>query len=214
VSKTNNRRGAAAVTYPIDPYHWYVEGQDCTRALLDVETFRGGIWDPCCGMGNIIRAVIKEGYTTSVGTDLKRRVPRRTPWFGGTHDFTAWDRPAARRNIVFNPPFFGAKGTEQFIRHALTMPGVEKVAAFTNLGFLAGNGRWNKLYAEHPPTRAYVLAPRPSCPPGYHIWAGGEIGGGTADWCWIIWDRLVPPPPLIGFGRAQPRPFDPDRRSA
>ncbi|AKU43482.1 methyltransferase [Caulobacter phage Sansa] len=210
MSKTNNRRGAAAVTYPIDRLHWYVESGDNTRGLLDVEKFEGGIWDPCCGMGNIVRAAIGEGYTTSIGTDLKRRVPRRTPWFGGTHDFlrTRWGR-APRKNIVMNPPFFGAKGTEEFIRAALALEGVEKVCVFANLGFLASNGRWEGLYMDHLPNRAYVIAPRPSCPPGYHIWAGGDVGGGTADWIWLVYDLTAPRPTHIDMGRVKPRARQP-----
>lgn len=201
MTATNNRRGAKAGTFPRDPLDWYVEGRACSRALFRVERFPGGIHDPCCGQGNIVREAIGAGLHNSLGTDLKRRVAKASPpvWWGGTHDFH--DLGPRRRNIVCNPPFFKGAGTEAFIRKALDEPRVEKVAIFTDLSFLAGAGRWDTLYRDHPASRAYIITPRPSCPPGYFLWAGGKAQGGTANWVWIIWDRTEPVPfrgpPLI-----------------
>lgn len=48
------------------------------------------------------------------------------------------------------------------------------------------------LYAECPPRRIYILTPRPSCPPGEYLLNGGKAGGGTADWCWLVWDLQSP----------------------
>lgn len=43
--------------------------------------------------------------------------------------------------------------------------------------------------------RVYILAPRPSCPPGEYLKAGNKAGGGTADWIWAVWDRTAPAAP-------------------
>lgn len=171
--------------------HWYVEPERCTAQLLEVERFNGAIHDPACGRGNIVRTLIEAGYT-AVGTDIERRVPEGTDWFLGEVDFLAGDMPPFHYpNIVMNPPFFRAKGAEGFIRKALSIA-EGKVAAFLDMRFIAGEGRARGLFADHPPYRIWMVTPRPSCPPGEYLLAGGEPMGGTADYCWMVWDRTAP----------------------
>ena len=93
----------------------------------------------------------------------------------------------ANVNIVTNPPFFRGKGTEAFIRRALEFS-ANKVAVFTSIGFLAGGSRAAGLYRDYPPHRVWIVTPRVSCPPGEWIAAGNKAGGGTDDWCWLVWD--------------------------
>ncbi len=31
-----------------------------------------------------------------------------------------------------------------------------------------------------------------SCAPGEFIAAGGNVGGGTADYVWLVWDKTLP----------------------
>ena len=69
---------------------------------------------------------------------------------------------------------------------------VEKVAAFVDIKFLAGGGRANGLYRELPPNRVWIITPRPSCPPGEVLKAGGKAEGGTADWIWMVWGKTAP----------------------
>ncbi|KAB0269010.1 hypothetical protein [Microvirga brassicacearum] len=178
-----------------DELDWYVEPEASTRALLAAEGFFGdGIYDPCCGGGNIVRAALAEGYGDSVGTDIVRRVPVDTSWFLGESDFLKADpafAPARYRSVMMNPPFFRGKGTEAFIRRGLELCS-GKLAVFTDLKFLAGSGRANSLWAEHPPTRVWMITPRPSCPPGEWLEAGNKAGGGTADWIWLVFDQTAP----------------------
>jgi hypothetical protein len=168
---------------------WYVEPRLVTESLLGVERFVGEIHDPACGQGNIVRELIRGGYKAT-GTDLVRRAEGNDPWFTGTVDFLecAYYGPP---NIVTNPPFFRGKGTEDFIRKALKVA-TGKVAVFTEVRFLTSSGRANGLYAEHPPTRIWMVTPRPSCPPGEFLKSGGEAKGGTPDFCWIIFDKTAP----------------------
>ena len=90
-----------------------------------------------------------------------------------------------------NPPFVRAKGAEAFIRKALALAS-GKVAAFVDIRFIASAKRANGLFADFPPCRIWVVIPRPSCPPGSYLEAGNKAGGGTADWCWIVWDKTAP----------------------
>jgi hypothetical protein len=178
---------------------WYVEEEPADRALFKVERFIGHIWDPACGGGNIIRAAIDSGYQWRVvGTDIKRRVEKEY-WFSGEQDFLDFKGQSLAQNIVMNPPFFRAHGAEAFIRKALSLaPG--KVAAFVDMKFLASSGRANGIYAEFPPTRIWMITPRPSCPPGEYLAAGNKPEGGKQDFIWMVWDMSAPPTPMSQFG--------------
>lgn len=173
------------------PDDWYVEEVHSTRALLKVETFVGACWDPSCGGGNIVRT-LREAGLPAIGTDLRRRVAAGTEWFVGQFNFLErlW-RVSPAPNIVMNPPYFRAWGTEMFIRKALAIPGVEKIAAFVNIKFLAGEGRSLGLFTEYPPTRIIFVSPRPNCPPGGFLLDGGKAEGGTDDYVWLIWDMGI-----------------------
>ena len=106
---------------------------------------------------------------------------------------TLWREPLhAARSIVSNPPFYRGEGTEDFIRKAVSIPGLAKLAVFADAKFLGGAGRAAGLWAQHPPARVWWLTPRPSCPPGAHLLAGGRAEGGTAEWCWLVWDLTAP----------------------
>lgn len=165
---------------------WYVEPEYCTSALLSVERFDGLILDPACGQGNIVKTMIATGYS-AVGTDIVQRVNDEW-WFGGIYDFLEGEvlHPTIP-NIVCNPPFMRAKGTEAFIRRALAMTN-RKVCIFTDVKFLAGSKRAHGIYSEFPPDRVWIINPRPSCPPGEFLLNGGEAKNGQADWCWLVWD--------------------------
>jgi hypothetical protein len=166
---------------------WYIEPERVTHQLCAAEKFVGRIFDPCCGKGNIVKSLISEGYEAT-GSDLVDRAGS-PEWFVGISDFLE-DETGAHDNIVMNPPFFKGKGTEGFIRKALSVTR-GKVCAFTEVRFLGSAGRANGLYAEFPPARIYYLTPRPSCPPGEFLEAGGKATGGTPDFCWLVFDNSV-----------------------
>lgn len=172
-----------------DDLDWYVEPPSATDALLRVERFVGGIHDPACGQGNIVLTASANGYAAT-GSDVVDRAGSPA-WFMGRFDFLKAGYPKAIDNIVVNPPFFKAKGAEAFIRKALDVAR-GKVAVFVDIKFLAGSGRANGLYRELPPHRVWIITPRPSCPPGHVLAAGGKAAGGTADWCWLVWDKTAP----------------------
>lgn len=171
-----------------DDLDWYVEPKRATEQLLTVERFVGRIHDPSCGQGNIVTTLITHGYHAS-GSDLVDRTGG-AGWFRGGADFLS-DGAMYAENIVMNPPFFRAKGAEAFIRKAIQVA-TAKIAAFVDIRFLAGDGRANGLFAEHPPNRVWIVTPRVSCPPGQYLLDGGKAGNGSSDWCWLIWDKTAP----------------------
>lgn len=180
----------AAHIWARDALDWYVEDQRVTRQLLGVERFVGAIYDPCCGMGNIVQACRDAGYI-ALGSDIKRRVRSDADWFLGEKDFLQDDFLVYAPNFLMNPPYFGGAGTEAFIRRALGVA-TGKVCVFVDRRFLTGKRRAAGLYTEHPPTRVWEITPRPSCPPGEYLEAGNKAGGGTADYAWLVWDLTAP----------------------
>lgn len=178
-----------------DELDWYVEPEWVSDVLFAVEQFEEQVFDPACGAGNICSAAARAGVTSVGGSDLVKRCARPQGWhWFGKLDFLCGELPrclVGTTNIVTNPPFFRAKGTEAFARKALSLA-TRKVAIFASLPFLASQRRANGLYAEFPPARVWVLAERPSCPPGEMICAGHKPKGGTEDWCWLVWDKTAP----------------------
>lgn len=183
--------GAPVKMYARGADDWYVEPVEATALLLAHEDFGPVVWDPACGGGNVCRAVIASGRVAQ-GTDIVRRAPDEdSDWWMGEEDFLESRDICPRHSIITNPPFFRAAGTEAFIRHALRS-NAAKIAIFTDIKFLAGQRRANGLFKDHPPTRVWICAKRPSCPPGEHLAAGHKAEGGTADWCWLVWDLAAP----------------------
>ena len=182
-------RDLKAKVWERDALDWYVEDGKVSDALFRVERFVGYVWDPACGGGNILEAASRADYPP-VGTDIKKRVNRY--WFRREADFLAWNEQPLAQNILCNPPYGGGKLAEAFIRQALALA-TGKVAMFLDTRFLSGAKRAAGLYAEHRPHRAWILTPRPSCPPGEWLAAGNTAGGGTADFLWLVWDKTAPP---------------------
>lgn len=171
-------------------HDWYVEPSRASDALFRVEKFEGAVWDPACGKGNIVLSARAAGLLAT-GSDVIDRSPVRPPWFFGEIDFLTDDGPTLAPNIVTNPPFYRAKGAEAFIRKALSLA-TGKVCAFVDIRFVAGDARATGLFKDHPPTRIWVIHPRVSCPPGEYLEAGGKAEGGSADWCWLVFDQQDP----------------------
>lgn len=166
------------------PDDWYVEPKRVTEQLLTAERFEGRTWDPACGRGHIVETLLAHGLD-ACGTDLRKRTD--AGWFRGTIDFLRQPWRVRSQNIVTNPPFYGGEGAERFIRLALdAVPG--KVAVFVEARFLGGHGRAVDLFGKYPPSRIWMVLPRPSCPPGAYIEAGGKAESGRQDYLWLVWD--------------------------
>lgn len=193
VKETRDRKSKV---WEREPDEWYVEPAAAVEFLLQRERFFGPVYDPCCGGGTIPKTMLAHGIE-AFGTDLRTRRPG-AEWFRGELDFMLdYQTPVPDcREIVFNPPFFKGKGLEAFLRRALSMP-VTKVAAFVPARFLWSEDRAKGLYAQEQPARIWPIYPRPSCPPGPYLDAGGKAEGGSPDFAWVVWD--------VGITRGQTR---------
>ena len=174
----------AAHQKPLAPQSWYWEPPEVTVALFDAAaeigfTFTGPIHDPCCGSGRIPIVARSYGYEAT-GSDLVDR----GFGVGGVDFFEDW---TPRETLIFNPPGGGQADptlSTRFVLHALDL--AQQVAVIVPVPWQCGQGRRDKLFTPRPPVWILALADRPSMPPG-----GTDIPakGGTADYCWILWER-------------------------
>jgi hypothetical protein len=191
-TQADARRGTAEASsagrsrVDIEP-RWLVE------ALLDAERFKGSVYDPFCGGGNIVGACLERGLA-AIGTDLFDR------GFGTRRDAFRIAEPID--NVLCNPPF---KRIEEVIRHFLPLV-QRKLALLARLNVLEGQER-HALFAESPPARVWVSSRRPSIPPGDLAHPRDQFGamnplpasGGSTAFAWVVWDREYVGPPVLGW---------------
>lgn len=175
----------AAHVWDREEHEHYVEPEWCSQRLFQVEPFVQEVWDPACGFGRICESAHAAGHAV-VGTDIVDR-----GYSHGSVDFLKADN--VRANIVSNPPF---DIFQDFARHALKLAR-NKVALIWLVPRLNA-ARW---LAETPLARVWLLTPRPSMPPGHTITAGQKPGGGTQDFCWLVWEQGYRGKPELGWLR-------------
>ena len=162
--------------FPREQNEHYVEPSWVSRRLFETEPFQGAIVDPACGWGRIVIEARRARHCAA-GFDLVDRGwdSTRTP----LDFFTVNER---FDNIVTNPPF---ACVPEFITHAVECARYKVAAIFPFARLVAAHGWLDRL----PLARVLMLTPRPSMPPGRYIKAGGKVGQGRADFCWLIFEH-------------------------
>lgn len=188
----NKHQGDA---YAEDEHGWYREPRSCVEQLFDAVDFRGGlIYDPCCGVGNILDVAKDRGFAT-IGSDIVQRGARHPFTRGNFLKLTRFPRPIDRPlNIVMNPPFNTPPGSALAIAlKAIEFVPFWRFAMLVPLEFVCGQDRYEDLFSKHPPWGVAYCSQRPSMPPGTEVEAlallGKDFRGGKADFVWIIWER-------------------------
>ena len=168
---------------------WYVEPADAVRGLFELQRFAGTGWDPACGGGTITRTA-REFAAVVQASDIVRRDPE-LPMV--EHDFLAPSGvPFWADYIVCNPPFALA---EPFLRRALDLAMVSKVALLLRWSWAEGRGRrW--VWDSTPLAWLHPFAGRVSMPPGG---AAVRAKGGAVAFAWWVWDKSHPigTPPMV-----------------
>jgi hypothetical protein len=182
------QRRRASHIFAKEPNGHYVEPAWCSARLFAVEDFgpkSGLIVDPACGWATILKSARSAGYRRVLGCDVVDRLHwtedrDKLPFY--QHDFLNGDRPTkgAIQSIICNPPF---DHVEEFCQRAVALA-QHKVAMLI---------LHRRLVAAHwlprlPIESVYLLTPRPSMPPGEWIEAGNTPGGGTQDFCWLVFN--------------------------
>jgi hypothetical protein len=183
-------RPLAAHAWDRVPHDFYVEPTWVSQRLFAVEGFMGCVWDPASGIGRIPEAAGIAGYRM-IATDL---IDRGYSKLDAVVDFLHCERGV--ENVVCNPPYSIFR---PFAEHALKLA-TDKVAMI-----------WltRRLNAAHwlqrtPLARIYLLTPRPSMPPGDVVLAGEKPGGGTQDFCWLVWERDYAESPTVHWLARRP----------
>jgi len=175
------------------PDDFYTEPDWVDERLFAQERFDGEIIDPACGLGRIVKAACRAGYT-AYGTD---RVSR-SDYCREEQDFLRYAGPCPGA-IVSNPPF---KLAREFAEKALGLA-LHKVALLLPTLWLHGDER-SRWLEQTPLVKVLIITPRPSMPPGPVIEAGIAPGGGKADFAWFIWQRGHIGPAAIDWLRRKP----------
>jgi hypothetical protein len=178
--------------WPKTEDEWFVEPQWVTTWLLQREMFKGAVWDPACGQGNVVKACIERGLM-ACGSDIKCRGVEGKEWWMGAIDFLRMPSAPWDYNVICNPPYGRALVAEAFIRRACALQHARRVAMFLNSKFLFSERRARGLFRELPPTRVWPVLPRPSCPPGALLRDGlVKAQGGVENYVWMVWDLNKP----------------------
>jgi hypothetical protein len=176
-----------------ESHEHYVDESWCSERLFEEEAFPWPIWDPACGWGRIGQAAPRPCRSTDL--------VNRGYGIGGVDFLKTTKMRAGSRSIICNPPF---NLMEEFALHSLKI-GAKKVAMIALVRRLPA-ARWLQ---ETPLSRVWLMTPRPSMPTGRHIREGGKVGGGTQDFCWLVWEREHRGPPTIRWlhrdDRVKPR---------
>ena len=161
---------------------FYATPSESTSALLNVEEFVGGIYEPCCGQGHIAN-VLKDigGYEVEASDLIDRGY--------GTPRIDFLMERTRRDNIVTNPPY---KNALDFAEQAINLS-KRKVALLLKLNFLEGVARY-KFFKEHPPKTVWVFSQRQSL-----MKNGTPYSGGMMALAWFVWEKNNNEQPRIGW---------------
>lgn len=146
------------------------------------------IWECACGNGSLASILkFSKGGFEVIATDLKDR------GYGiSGKDFLQMDADWLYHNtfykidtILTNPPYSLAT---EFIEHALDiLPYGGLYIAFMNIGYLAGQKRWQRVYQFGTLREVYVFSKR------MEVWKNGEPPkdkcGSIANYAWYVFQK-------------------------
>jgi len=166
---------------------YYSTPPHATEALLDVESFDGSIYEPCCGEGHIAKVLEEKGHDVESADLIDRG-------YGNVNKDFLFEQEK-RDNIITNPPF---KNALDFAKHSIWIAD-KKVALLLKLAFLEGVER-KKFYETYPPIRVWVFSRRLSLlKNGEEYHNGVKWKSGMICMAWFIWEKGYQGKPQIGW---------------
>ncbi len=191
--------GARSQKWERSPYDWYRESQRVVEQLFhglaDAGCSFGDdlIYDPCCGMGNILDVAKRYGHPT-FGSDIVDRHPRHRFMRGSILTQIAAMPKLEGRNtsIICNPPYsYEADIAERIITRVLEAFPVRRAAFILPIAFLASQDRWGpKRMMRWKPSHTCIYRERHTMPPGHLIdQMAKPFDGGMADYCALVFTR-------------------------
>lgn len=150
------------------------------------------IWDPCCGVGNVLDVAARYGHET-FGSDLVDRGPR--------HRFAVRDilrctetprHPRVQTSVISNTPYsYEDEIAERVISRVLECHAVHRAAFIVPIAFLASQDRWGPgRLLRWRPSHVCLYRERHTMPPGHLIHQMAKpFDGGMADYAVVVFTR-------------------------
>ena len=179
------------------------------RRIAPGKTALKTVWEPACNRGSLMLGLV-DSFGFSIGTDIFDYFPDEGPsesidflWPGSDEHIGEVDW------IITNPPF---RLAEQFIARAREVAQIG-CAMLLRTSFIESEGRYERLFSAHPPTRILFFAERVVMLKGRLVRAGEtdwqatemarrsdpdakERKASTAtSYAWFIWIRGAEPMP-------------------
>lgn len=189
-----------AKKYDRAPYDWYRESarvvQQLFHGLASVGCDFGDdlIWDPCCGVGNVLDVAKAYGHPT-VGSDVIDRHPRHSFFRANvlTQVTRMPVRPGCNTSVISNTPYsYEPDIAELIIATILDRFAVRRAAFIVPIAFLASQDRWRDgLFAGRwKPSHVGIYRERHTMPPGHLIDTMAKpYEGGMADYAVLVFSR-------------------------
>lgn len=170
---------------------------------LGIDFANDVILEPCCGGGHMVEGILKyQEPKKLIATDIKDRGYHPDKDFievGYDLDYMSDDYPYEEADwIIMNPPF---KLIEPFCIRSLEIA-KKGIIMFGRLQFLEGQGRYENILKDNPPSDIYVYVDRVVC------YKDGDFSlppSGIQAYSWYVWrsEEEVSAPRLHWIRRAQ-----------
>jgi hypothetical protein len=160
-----------------------------TKALLSCVKFRGLIWEPAAGRGDMADVLTDHGYQVMCSDIVGATLGCKN---AAESDFLAHGSPGdGAFSIVTNPPYSHA---EEFIRHALELTARSSgmVAMLLRNEYDCASSR-RDLFERESFSMKFVLTKRPR-------WSEDNIASPRHNFCWMVWDHRNSGPARIIYG--------------
>ena len=184
-------------------FDWYRESPRVVEQLYHGLALNGAtfstdagpdlIWDPCCGVGNILDVARRYGHPT-VGSDIVDRHPRHR--FFRANVLSQVKRapsvPGRATSVVCNPPYsYEPEIAERIITTILDSFPVHRAAFIVPVAFINSQDRWGpRRLLRRRPSHLCVYRERHTMPPGDKIdEMVSPFAGGMADYVALVWTR-------------------------
>lgn len=170
---------------------------------LNIDFSNDTILEPCCGGGHMVDGILKyQKPKKLIATDIKDRGYHSNENFVQTEyelDYMSDEYPYDKADwIIMNPPF---KLIEPFCIRSLEIA-KKGIVMFGRLQFLEGQGRYENILKNNPPSDIYVYVDRVVC------YKDGDFSlppSGIQAYAWYVWrtEEEVSTPRLHWIRRAQ-----------
>jgi len=177
------------------PYDWYRESPRVVEQLMYGIDFGDDlIWDPCCGVGNVLDVAKRYGHET-FGSDIINRAPRHPFQRGNilTQIAAAPRSPTGKQvSVISNPPYgYEPEIAERIMTRIIEKFAVRRAAFIVPIAFLNSQERWGpRRLLRWRPSHVCIYRERHTMPPGHLIdQMESPFAGGMADYCAVVFTR-------------------------